>query len=103
MKNPIVPILGVFALVHSSPGAPVTWTTGPAETVDENSISLEGTLVHAGTWGNGDGTGPLSVTVGSETIIFANAATNSVSGTDNATATAVAIRTQSICALLTIG
>ena len=88
MKNPIVPILGVFALAHSSPAAPVTWTTGPTTTVDENSISLNGTLVHAGTWGNGDGTGPISVTVGSETIIFANAAINATPGSVNATATA---------------
>lgn len=88
MKNPIVPILGIFALAHSSPGAPVTWTTGPTPTVDENSISLSGTLVHAGTWGNGDGAGPLSVPVGSETVIFANAAVNGDINTVNATATA---------------
>lgn len=88
MKNPIVPILGVFALAHTSPAAPVTWTTGPTTTVDENSISLNGTLVNAGTWGNSDGTGPISVTVGSETIIFANASINATPGSVNATASA---------------
>lgn len=88
MKNPIVPILGFFALAHSSPAAPVTWTTGPTTTTDENAISLNGTLVHAGTWGNGDGAGPIPVTVGSETIIFANASINQPAGSVNATASA---------------
>jgi len=88
MKNPIVPILGLFALVHSSPAAPVTWTTGPTTTVDENSISLSGTLVHAGTWGNSDGTGPISVPVGSETIVFANMPIGTDIGSGNGIASA---------------
>ena len=91
MKNPIVPILGVFALAHTSPAAPVTWTTGPTPTVDENSIDLSGTLVHAGTWGNGDGAGPISVSVGGGSILFANAPTGLDIAGNNAIATAAGL------------
>ncbi|MDB6080603.1 MAG: cell envelope biosis protein OmpA [Akkermansiaceae bacterium] len=67
MRNPIAPLLGLCALVCAAHAAPVTWTTGPTPTVDENSISLTGTLVNAGHWGN-DTSGPIFV--GSETIRF---------------------------------
>lgn len=68
----------------SALAAPITWTTGPTSTANENDISLAGTLVHAGSWG----TGPLSVTVGSETINFADSPTGTVLGTNPAIATA---------------
>lgn len=84
MKNPIVPFLGLCALVQTSSAAPVTWTTGPTPTVNETSISLAGTLAHAGTWGDGGGAGPLAVVVGSETITFANAPVGNDIGSNNA-------------------
>lgn len=88
MKNPIVPILGLFALGHSADAAPVTWTTGPTSTINESSISLNGTLVTAGTWGDSAGTGPLTVPVGSENIVFNQMPTGTDVGTGNAIATA---------------
>ncbi|QJE97464.1 discoidin domain-containing protein [Luteolibacter luteus] len=75
----------LWAVLATAHGAPVTWT-GPTETVSEASISLNGTLYHAGTWGTGAGTGPLAVPVGSETIVFENMVTGAAIGINNAVA-----------------
>ena len=51
MRKPKFAHMGVlWAVLATAHGAPVTWT-GPTETVSEASISLNGTLYHAGTWG----------------------------------------------------
>ena len=86
MKKPKIPHLGVLcAVLATAHGAPVTWT-GPAETLSEASISLNGTLYHSGTWGSGAGAGPLAVPVGSETIVFENMVTGAAIGANNAIA-----------------
>ena len=79
--------MGVLcSVLGTAHAAPVTWT-GPTPIVNETSISLNGRLVHAGTWGTGTGAGPLSVPVGSETIVFENAITGTALGFSNAVAT----------------
>ncbi len=74
----------VFAMAQA---APVNWTTGPTETVDESAISLNGTLFHAGTWGSGAGAGPFAVPVGAESITFENMTTGAAVGVLSAIAT----------------
>lgn len=88
MKKPTIPHWGVLcAVVMTAHAAPVTWTTGPTPTVDENSISLNGRPYHAGSFGTPAGSPALPVTVGSETIIFDNVAEGAALGLSNAAAT----------------
>lgn len=85
--KPKIPQLGVLcAVLASAHAAPVTWTA-PAETIDQNAISLAGTQFHAGTWGNNAGSGPFSVPVGSESIYFDNMIAAGAIGTNRAVAT----------------
>ncbi len=89
MKNPQYPVWGLFcAVLATAHAAPVTWTSGPAPTIDENSISLAGRPYHAGNWGLPASGPALPVVVGAETIIFENALENTaVVGTAYAAAT----------------
>lgn len=88
MKTLIYPKWVVlWAVVTSAHAAPVTWTAGPTETIDENAISLNGTLFHAGTWGTGAGIGPLKVPVGTSSITFENMTSSATVGTLSAAAT----------------
>jgi hypothetical protein len=73
LKNPIYSAIGALsAALATAHAAPVTWTTGPTETIGESSIALNGTLFHAGTWGTGAGAGPLTVPVAGGSITFEN-------------------------------
>lgn len=88
MKNPTYCLLGaLWAVLATAHAAPVTWSTGPTATVDENAISLTGTLFHAGTWGTGAGSGPLTVPVGSQSVTFENMTTGGAVGALSAIAT----------------
>jgi len=88
MKTPNKPsvawLCALFAVIQTATAAPITWTEGPTRTVDENSISLNGTLVHAGSWG----TAALTVPVGSENILFNDAPIGTALGANRAIATA---------------
>lgn len=88
MKNLTKSFLGCLGIMCGlslpASAAPITWTSGPTPTVDQNSIALNGTLVHAGSWG----TGALSVAVGSENILFADAPVGAALGANNSVVTA---------------
>lgn len=87
-KNPIL-LSGVASvlLLAASHAAPVTWTNLGTSTANESSIDLTGTLVHAGSWGT---SGAKSVTVGAETIVFADMAFQNSATPAPGTADAVA-------------
>lgn len=88
MKNPTYCLLGaLWAVLATAHAAPVTWSTGPTVTNDETAISLAGTLFHAGTWGTGAGSGPLTVPVGSQSVTFENMTTGGAVGALSAIAT----------------
>lgn len=67
----------------------MTWTTGPTsiDSQNENAISLNGTLFHAGSWGPGGTTPPITVALPSESITFENLTAGATLGTLNAIAT----------------
>ncbi len=78
----------LLAAVSPSQAAQITWTNTGTSIVDETSISLNGNFVHAGKWGVASRT----VTVGSESIFFGDATTQTVTppvvGTQNAVVSA---------------
>jgi len=89
MKKTHLLIAGLsLAFWAHSDAAPVTWTNLGTSTVNESSIDLTGTLVHAGRWGGAAQT----VTVASQSIVFADmSAVNSTTpnpGSANAIASA---------------
>jgi hypothetical protein len=77
-------LLAAAAAMPFATAAPITWTTGPTPIVDQSSIDMTGTLVHAGSWG----TGPLTVPVGSENILFEDAPIGTVIGPNTSIVTA---------------
>ena len=90
MKKPAIPRLGgLLAVLATAQAAPVTWTTGPTSTASEASIIIPtgATIYHAGTWGTGTGSGPLTVPVTGDSIIFENMLTGAAIGTNTAIAT----------------
>lgn len=90
MKNPLYPIWGALCtLITAAHCAPVTWTTGPTsvDAQNENSISLNGTLFHAGSWGPGSTAPPVTVTLPSGSITFENLTAGATLGTQNAVGT----------------
>lgn len=78
----------LLAAVSPSQAAQITWTNTGTSIVDETSISLNGNFVHAGKWGVASRT----VTVGSDSIFFGDATTQTVTppvvGTQNAVVSA---------------
>ena len=90
MKNPQYPLWGALcSLITAAHCAPVTWTTGPTsiDAANEASISLNGTLFHAGSWGTPPTAMPLDVVLPSETITFENLTAGAAVGINNAIAT----------------
>jgi len=69
-------------VLATAQGAPVTWTTAPTPTTSEASIIIPagGTIYHAGTWGTGGSSGPLSVPVPGDTLVFENMTTGDTIG-----------------------
>jgi hypothetical protein len=67
-KNHLLIVGLPLAFLAHSGAAPVTWTNLGTSTVNESSIDLTGDLVHAGRWGGGAQT----VTLVSESIVFAD-------------------------------
>ncbi len=78
MKIPTIPrIGGVLVVLTTAHAAPVTWTTPPTETLSEASIIVPAgaTIYHAGTWGTGNGAGPLTVPIAGDSVTFENMTT----------------------------
>lgn len=70
------------AALATAQAAPVTWTTPPTETLSEASIIVPAgaTIFHAGTWGTGAGSGPLTVPITGDSVTFENMATGDTIG-----------------------
>jgi len=79
----VAAVMALFCAPGAAEAAAILWTSGPTTITSVNDISLNGTLVHAGTWGSSQ----QSVTVGSETIVFEDRPKNTTDGEAGATGT----------------